>query len=108
MQNATETHHQLSAARPEVGLLHGRIPTAEKAAMMALFAGGQMSVLVATTVIEVGVDVPNAVADGHRAPPSASAWRSCTNCAAGRPRRAGERLRAAFTPAVGERPRARD
>ena len=36
------------------------MPAAEKAAVMALFTGGQMSVLVATTVIEVGVDVPNA------------------------------------------------
>ena len=43
-----------------VGLLHGRMPAAEKAAVMALFAGGQIAVLVATTVIEVGVDVPNA------------------------------------------------
>ena len=43
-----------------VGLLHGRMPAAEKAAVMALFTGGEMQVLVATTVIEVGVDVPNA------------------------------------------------
>jgi len=62
LQNATETHAQLSAALPGqmVGLLHGRMPSAEKTAVMALFAGGQMAVLVATTVIEVGVDVPNA------------------------------------------------
>jgi ATP-dependent DNA helicase RecG len=43
-----------------VGLLHGRMPSGEKAAVMSLFTGGQMSVLVSTTVIEVGVDVPNA------------------------------------------------
>ena len=43
-----------------VGLLHGRMPAAEKAAVMSLFTGGQMAVLVSTTVIEVGVDVPNA------------------------------------------------
>jgi ATP-dependent DNA helicase RecG len=43
-----------------VGLLHGRMPPAEKAAVMSLFTQGQMQVLVATTVIEVGVDVPNA------------------------------------------------
>jgi ATP-dependent DNA helicase RecG len=43
-----------------VGLLHGRMPAAEKAAVMALFTAGQMTVLVSTTVIEVGVDVPNA------------------------------------------------
>ncbi len=62
LQNATETHARLAAALPGlmVGLLHGRMPAAEKSAVMALFAGGQMAVLVATTVIEVGVDVPNA------------------------------------------------
>ncbi len=62
LQNATETHQQLGAALPGtmVGLLHGRMPAAEKAAVMSLFTGGQMAVLVATTVIEVGVDVPNA------------------------------------------------
>jgi ATP-dependent DNA helicase RecG len=43
-----------------IGLLHGRMPAAEKAAVMSLFTGAQMQVLVATTVIEVGVDVPNA------------------------------------------------
>ena len=50
------------AALPDamVGLLHGRMPAAEKAAVMSLFTGGQMGVLVSTTVIEVGVDVPNA------------------------------------------------
>jgi ATP-dependent DNA helicase RecG len=62
LQNATATHAALSAALPGtmVGLLHGRMPAAEKAAVMSLFSGGQMAVLVATTVIEVGVDVPNA------------------------------------------------
>ena len=62
LRNATETHAQLSAALPGVlvGLLHSRMPTAEKKAVMSLFVGGQMGVLVSTTVIEVGVDVPNA------------------------------------------------
>ncbi|MDB6001105.1 MAG: ATP-dependent helicase RecG [Rhizobacter sp.] len=62
LQNATATHQQLCGALPGrmVGLLHGRMPSAEKAAVMSLFAGGQMNVMVATTVIEVGVDVPNA------------------------------------------------
>jgi ATP-dependent DNA helicase RecG len=62
LRNATETHQQLSAALPGrmVGLLHGRMAAAEKAAVMSLFTGGQMAVLVSTTVIEVGVDVPNA------------------------------------------------
>jgi ATP-dependent DNA helicase RecG len=60
--NATETHEALSASLPGVmvGLLHSRMPLAEKKAVMALFTGGQMGVLVSTTVIEVGVDVPNA------------------------------------------------
>ena len=43
-----------------MGLLHGRMNAADKAAVMAEFTAGRMSVLVATTVIEVGVDVPNA------------------------------------------------
>jgi ATP-dependent DNA helicase RecG len=62
LQNATETHAQLGAALPDqrVGLLHGRMAPADKAAVMAQFSSGQMQVLVATTVIEVGVDVPNA------------------------------------------------
>ncbi|HEX7438206.1 MAG TPA: ATP-dependent DNA helicase RecG, partial [Caldimonas sp.] len=62
LQNATETHRQLCEAFPGrmVGLLHGRMPAAEKAAVMALFTDGQIAVLVSTTVIEVGVDVPNA------------------------------------------------
>nr|WP_236676891.1 ATP-dependent DNA helicase RecG [Piscinibacter lacus] len=45
---------------PLVGLIHGRLPAAEKVAVMADFAAGRTRLLVATTVIEVGVDVPNA------------------------------------------------
>jgi len=62
LRHATETHAQLAAALPgvEVGLLHGRLPAADKAAAMAGFTAGRTAVLVATTVIEVGVDVPNA------------------------------------------------
>ena len=44
----------------EVGLLHGRMKPADKDAVMADFASGKISLLVATTVVEVGVDVPNA------------------------------------------------
>ncbi len=44
----------------EVGVLHGQMPSPEKAAAMARFASGEIEVLVATTVIEVGVDVANA------------------------------------------------
>jgi ATP-dependent DNA helicase RecG len=66
LRNATETHEELqavlSAALPgvQVGLLHARLPVAEKKAVMAAFSAGDMGVLVSTTVIEVGVDVPNA------------------------------------------------
>ena len=62
LRDATATHQMLCDALPghTVGLLHGRMPAAEKAAVMALFTAGQMAVLVSTTVIEVGVDVPNA------------------------------------------------
>ena len=67
LTNATETHALLTQAlnpagsKPVmVGLLHSRMPPAEKKAVMALFEGGTMGVLVSTTVIEVGVDVPNA------------------------------------------------
>ena len=78
LTNATETHQALSDAladcrRPDglpvmVGLLHSRMPVAEKKAVMSLFVGAPggggssapMGVLVSTTVIEVGVDVPNA------------------------------------------------
>jgi len=62
LSNATATYAELSEALPGVmvGLLHSRMPSAEKKAVMALFASGQMGVLVSTTVIEVGVDVPNA------------------------------------------------
>jgi ATP-dependent DNA helicase RecG len=44
----------------DVGLIHGRLPPADKDAVMADFAEGRLKVLVATTVVEVGVDVPNA------------------------------------------------
>jgi ATP-dependent DNA helicase RecG len=59
---ATQMAGEWSAALPgrRVGLLHGRLKGAEKEEVMAAFAGGSLHVLVATTVIEVGVDVPNA------------------------------------------------
>ena len=61
-QAAQTTYEALGAALPglQVGLLHGRMKPAEKAAVMARFTAGELQVLVATTVIEVGVDVPNA------------------------------------------------
>ena len=69
LRNATETHAQLSATLNSdaagatavlVGLLHSRMAVADKRAVMELFNSAQMGVLVSTTVIEVGVDVPNA------------------------------------------------
>ena len=62
LQTALDTHAALSQelAGLRVGLVHGRLKGEEKAATMAAFAAGGIDVLVATTVIEVGVDVPNA------------------------------------------------
>ncbi|GHU30269.1 ATP-dependent DNA helicase RecG [Betaproteobacteria bacterium] len=62
LQTALETHALLSQELTglRVGLVHGRQKAAEKAATMAAFVAGEIDVLVATTVIEVGVDVPNA------------------------------------------------
>ncbi|MDW3680494.1 ATP-dependent DNA helicase RecG [Cupriavidus sp. CV2] len=62
LQTAVETYETLVAALPElkVGLVHGRLAPTEKAAVMEDFTANRLQVLVATTVIEVGVDVPNA------------------------------------------------
>ncbi len=62
LQTATDTQLMLAEALPdlEVGLVHGRLKPAAKQAVMDAFTEGQLQVLVATTVIEVGVDVPNA------------------------------------------------
>jgi len=62
MTAAEERFKRLRAALGEgvVGLVHGQMPPAEKDAAMARFVAGQTKVLVATTVIEVGVNVPNA------------------------------------------------
>ena len=60
-QAAETTFEELSSALGELraGLIHGRMKAAEKAAVMAEFKEGRLQLLVATTVIEVGVDVPN-------------------------------------------------
>jgi ATP-dependent DNA helicase RecG len=61
-QAAEEMAAALNAALPNVrvGLIHGRLPAAEKDALMQRFLANDLQLLVATTVIEVGVDVPNA------------------------------------------------
>jgi ATP-dependent DNA helicase RecG len=61
-QAAEETAAALAAALPElkVGLVHGRMPSQAKEGTMRRFKDGEIQLLVATTVIEVGVDVPNA------------------------------------------------
>src|SRR5690606_21208816 len=62
LQTALETYELLGQSFPElrVGLMHGRMKAAEKQAVMEAFVRNEIQLLVATTVIEVGVDVPNA------------------------------------------------
>jgi ATP-dependent DNA helicase RecG len=62
LQTAVESFEQLTQTLPnfKVGLVHGRLKAEEKAAVMAAFKANEIQLLVATTVIEVGVDVPNA------------------------------------------------
>jgi ATP-dependent DNA helicase RecG len=62
LQTALETHQRLAQALPDlqVGLVHGKLNTAEKIRAMDAFKSGETHLLVSTTVIEVGVDVPNA------------------------------------------------
>jgi ATP-dependent DNA helicase RecG len=62
VQNVLDMYSLLKNTFPHfrIGLLHGRLNTSEKEAVMEQFASGQLHILVATTVIEVGVNVPNA------------------------------------------------
>ncbi|MDV6376752.1 ATP-dependent DNA helicase RecG [Sporosarcina sp. GW1-11] len=63
VQNAVEVHAELSnyfAGRYSVGLMHGRLHSAEKDQVMRAFSEGELHILVSTTVVEVGVNVPNA------------------------------------------------
>ncbi len=60
--SATAEHMRLSALMPDlrVGLIHGQLRPVDKEAVMSAFRAGEIDVLVATTVIEVGIDIPNA------------------------------------------------
>jgi ATP-dependent DNA helicase RecG len=62
LQNAVDTYGRIVGELPDlsVGLIHGRLTPTEKANVMQAFRGGKLQLLVATTVIEVGVDVPSA------------------------------------------------
>ncbi len=60
LEVAEELRHVAALRGLEVGVLHGQMPPVEKDAAMARFAAGESQVLVSTTVIEVGVDVPEA------------------------------------------------
>ena len=62
LKNATEYFEDIQKALPHIsiGLLHGKMKPAEKDAVMRRFASGEISVIVSTTVIEVGINVPNA------------------------------------------------
>ncbi len=64
VSSATAEHGRLSGLFPDlrVGLLHGQLPARTKGEVMAAFREGEIDVLVATTVVEVGIDVPNATA----------------------------------------------
>ena len=60
--SATAEYERLSAILPDlrVGLIHGQLRSADKESVMAAFRAGEIEVLVSTTVIEVGIDIPNA------------------------------------------------
>lgn len=62
LQTAVETYERLAQSLPDlrISLIHGKLKPAEKAQVMDAFRAGEVDLLVATTVIEVGVDVPNA------------------------------------------------
>lgn len=62
LKSVNEVYQEITSAFPEcsVGVIHGRLKTAERMSIMNEFRCGNLSILVATTVIEVGVDIPNA------------------------------------------------
>lgn len=62
LKSVNEVYHDITGIFPDfsVGIIHGRLPTSERIEIMSRFRDGTLQILVATTVIEVGVDIPNA------------------------------------------------
>ena len=78
-----QKHLTRQLAELNIGLIHGRMKNTGKEAVMDDFKAGRIDLLVATTVIEVGVDVANASLMIHRECPSGWGCPNCTSCAAG-------------------------
>ena len=93
LSSATAEHKRLRSVFSDltVGLIHGQLPPRDKEGVMAAFRAGEIDVLVSTTVIEVGIDVPNAtvmvIEDADRFGLS-----QCISSGKGRPRRRSRHL----------------
>ena len=106
-QAAETTYEDLTSALGElkVGLIHGRMKTAEKAAVMAQFKAGDLQLLVATTVIEVGGGRAQRQPDDHRKPRAPGPGATAPATWPRRPGQRGQPLRAAVSSAaVADRP----